>query len=68
MARTCLRLDDAEFWDTEPRRLFAMIDEWRDIDEYRMRVQAHLNRGGELPTKGKEKEARGWNEVHPDAF
>lgn len=66
LARTCLRLSDEEFWNTEPRRYFAMIDQWREIDEYQMRVQAHLNRGGELPKRNGDKVVS--VEVHPDAF
>ena len=49
-----------------PRTLFAMIDQWREIEEYGKQVQAFLNRGGTLP--GKDADDGEYIDVHPDAF
>lgn len=66
MARSYLRLTDAEFWDMAPKCLMAMIDEWRGIHEYQAQLAAFLNNGGTLP--GKDGEEDEYFEVHPDAF
>lgn len=66
MARSELRLTDAEFWDMAPKCLMAMIEEWRGIEEYRAQLAAFLNQGGTLP--GKDGEGEETFEVHPDAF
>lgn len=65
MARTELRLTDAEFWNMAPRTLMAMIDEKKKIDEYGWKVLAFLNQGGQLP-EDPDEEIDIY--VHPDAF
>jgi hypothetical protein len=48
MARSYLRLSEDEYWESTPRRISAMIREWRNIEIGRDRMRAYIANGGEV--------------------
>lgn len=70
IARAYLHLTDFEFWDMEPKKFIAMIDEWLDIEDYRARVNGFVFNGGilEKRIKGHDPKPVEYGYVHLDAF
>ena len=58
MARSSLRLTDDEFWDMAPKCLFAMIDEYEELQKYNAILCAMANNGQELPGRKKKEKAQ----------
>jgi len=54
----------------EPKCLFAMIEEWQDIEDYHAQLQAYVNNGGEIDKRQKshDPEPEDYGLVHPDCF
>ena len=67
MARGYLKLSDVDFWDMAPKCLFAMVAQWREIEEYNIKVQKYVNDGGILESRTVDDEPE-YVDVHPDAF
>jgi hypothetical protein len=65
MAISYLRLTEEQFWDMTPKRFFAMMKEWRKIENYNAKVLIFLQNGGTLP---EEEDEPVEVYVHPDAF
>jgi hypothetical protein len=56
VARAYLRLTDHEFWTSEPKKIFAMAEEWEEIEKYKAMICAMANNGQPLPERqGKKK-------------
>jgi hypothetical protein len=51
VARAYLRLTDHEFWTSEPKKIFAMTEEWEEIEKYRAMICALANNGKDLPER-----------------
>ena len=49
MATSCLHLSMIEFDEIEPKTLFAMISEYREIQNYQAMLYALAANGHELP-------------------
>jgi hypothetical protein len=58
VARAYLRLTDHEFWTSEPKKIFAMAEEWEELEKYKAVLIALANNGQPLPERPSKKKLK----------